>query len=206
MKKVVIDPVDAKAVPHEGCCCGPDTARRAALKAVVGVTLAAAAGVRGAAAAGADEAPPAKGDWLVKVNDDNNTPLTSADIKLGEKQIIVYPYEPTSKTLRDGSRLNRILVMKLDPSWLDDATKARAADGVVAYSAFCTHQGCDVSAWLPDEKNLMCFCHFSKFSPVKAGAVANGPAAKPLAALPLKVEDGKLVVADGFNIAPGKGA
>jgi rieske iron-sulfur protein len=143
---------------------------------------------------------------LVKVNDDSNTPLTSADLKRGEKQLIVYPYDPASKTLRDGSRLNRILVMKLDPSAMDDATRADAADGVVAYSAFCTHQGCDVSAWLPDEKNLMCFCHFSKFAPLKHGAVSNGPAAKPLAALPLKVEDGKLVVAGSFNILPGKGA
>jgi Rieske Fe-S protein len=108
--------------------------------------------------------------------------------------------------MRDGSRLNRIALVKLDPSKMDDATKARAADGVVAYSAFCTHQGCDVNSWVAAEQAMLCFCHFSKFNPNEGAAVLGGPAPRPLPALPLSSEGGKLVVADSFNTPPGKAA
>ena len=187
-----------------GCgCCGADPGRRLALKAAAGAGLAVGLGVRPALAA--DEGP-RKGDWLVKVDDDTKTPVRAADLKAGEKQVIVYPYDPQAKAPRDGTRLNRILLIKLDPAGMDAATKARAADGVLAYSAFCTHQGCDVSSWLPKEDALLCFCHFSKFAPLKEGASIAGPAPRGLPALPLTVDDGKLVVADGFTSPPGKAA
>lgn len=188
----------------DDCChCNADPGRRQTLRAVAGVALAAGIGVRPASAA---DGAPRSGDWLVGADDESKKPLTPADLKLNEKQLIAYPFDPASKTLRDGSRLNRVLLIKLDPSTLDDATKARAADGVVAYSAFCTHQGCDVSAWVAAEKALLCFCHFSKFAPHQAAAVVSGPAPRAQPALPLKVEDGKLVVAGGFSSAPGKSA
>ena len=183
--------------------CALDSGRRTALKTIAALALATGASGRPAMAA-ADV--PQKGDWLVPVDGDNPKPLGSADLKLGEKQLIVYPYDPVNKKARDGSRLNRIIVIKLDAGGMDNATRARAADGVLAYSAFCTHQGCDVSAWLPDEKAMLCFCHFSKFAPFQGAAVVGGPASRPLPALPLKVEGGKLVVADGFTSAPGKDA
>jgi Rieske Fe-S protein len=132
--------------------------------------------------------------------------LTSADLKVGEKPVIAYPYNAKEKETRDGTRLNRILLVKLDPAKMDAATKGRSADGVVAYSAFCTHQGCDVNSWVAAEEALLCFCHFSKFNPGQEAAVVGGPAPRPLPALPLKVEDGKLVVADGFSAPPGKAA
>ncbi len=187
------------------CCCGAGPAgtragRRTALKTIAGVALV-GAGVR--PALGAEEGP-RKGDLLVKIDDESKTPLRSSDLKVGEKQILAFPYDPAGKTLRDGTRLNRVLLIKLDPAAMDEATRARAADGVLAYSAFCTHQGCDVSSWLPKEDALLCFCHFSKFAPLKEAAVTAGPAPRGLPALPLKLDDGKLVVADGFTSAPGK--
>ncbi len=181
---------------HGGC--GADPGRRMALKAAAGVALAAGAGM-----AWADDGP-RKGDWLVQVDDEGKQPLARADIKLGEKPVIVYPFDPASKALRDGTRLNRIVLVKLEPGTLDAATAARAAEGIVAYSAFCTHQGCDVSSWVAADKALLCFCHFSKFAPHEEAAVIAGPAPRPLPALPLAVADGKLVVAGGFNAAPGK--
>lgn len=184
---------------NEGCGgCGADRGRRTALKAVAGVALAAGTGIAWA------EDGPRKGDWLVQVDDEARKPLSAADIALDQKPIVAYPYDPAAKALRDGSRLNRIVLVKLDPSTLDKPTAARAADGVVAYSAFCTHQGCDVNSWVAAEKALLCFCHFSKFAPQEEANVTGGPAPRPLPALPLESKDGKLVVADGFNAAPGK--
>jgi len=195
MKDMAIRSVNA------GCgCCGADPGRRMALKAVAGAALAAGTGM-----AWADDGP-RKGDWLVQVDDEAKKPLTAADLAVDQKPVIVYPYDPAAKALRDGSRLNRILLVKLDPSTLDGPTKDRAADGVVAYSAFCTHQGCDVNSWVAAEKVLLCFCHFSKFAPQQEASVTGGPAPRPLPALPLESKDGKLVVADGFNAPPGKAA
>ena len=193
--------MEGEAAPQAcgGCGnCGADPGRRLALKAAAGAALAAGTGM-----AWADEGP-RKGDWLVQVDDEGKKPLGSADIKVGEKPVIVYPFDPAAKSLRDASRLNRIVLVKLEAGTLDAATAARAADGVVAYSAFCTHQGCDVNSWVAAEKVLLCFCHFSKFAPHEEAAVTGGPAPRPLPALPLTVVGGKLVVADGFNAAPGK--
>src|SRR5579862_7376869 len=106
-------------------CSDADPGRRLALKAVAGAALAAGTGL-----AWADDGPKA-GDQLVQVDDEAKKPLGSADIKVGEKPVIVYPYDPKAKALRDSSRLNRIVLVKLDPSTLDAATAARAADGIV---------------------------------------------------------------------------
>ena len=184
-------------------CTAADAGRRTALRVVAGAALVVGTGMRAAWAA--DEGP-RKGDWLVQANDEARKPLELADIKIGEKPVIVFPFDPVAKAPRDATRLNRILLVKLDPGTLDGATAARAADGVVAYSAFCTHQGCDVNAWVAADKSLLCFCHFSKFAPHQEAAVTGGPASRPLPALPLKIEGGRLIVADGFTSTPGKSA
>lgn len=195
--------IEIGASAHGACCggCGgADAGRRTALRAVAGAALALGAGL-----AWANDGPKA-GDQFVQVDDEGRKPLRSTDIQVGEKPVIVYPYDPKTKTLRDSSRLNRILLVKLDPSTLDAPTAARAVDGVVAYSAFCTHQGCDVSSWVAADKELLCFCHFSKFAPHQEAAVTAGPAPRPLPALPLKVAGGALVVGGAFTSPPGKAA
>ena len=203
MKVIPIQAGSGQAGVERCECMAADAGRRTALKVVAGAALALGTGVRAAWAA--DEGP-RKGDWLVLVSDETKKPVELADIQIGEKPVIVYPFDPVAKASRDASRLNRILLVKLDPATLDSATAARAADGVVAYSAFCTHQGCDVNSWVAADKVLLCFCHFSKFAPHQEGAVAGGPAPRALPALPLKLEGGRLIVADGFTSAPGKSA
>jgi Rieske Fe-S protein len=186
-----------------GCGCGADAQRRMALKAAAGLVLLAGAGI--GAAQAADDGP-RTGDWLVLADDEAKKPLGAADVKLGAKPLIAYPYDPSAKAVRDSSRMNRIVLVRLDPGSLDGATQPRAAEGVVAYSAFCTHMGCDVNAWVAAEKVLLCYCHFSKFDPSQEAAVTGGPAPRPLPALPIKLEDGKLVVAGAFSAPPGKAA
>lgn len=88
---------------------------------------------------------PKEGDLLVRVGDSSVTPLTPADIRVGAKQTMAWPMDPTDKTVRNGSRLNRVLLLRLDTEKLSPETKSRAADGVVAYTAICTHTGCEVT-------------------------------------------------------------
>ena len=87
----------------------------------------------------------------------------------------------------------------LDPSTLVGSTKERAAEGVVAYSAICPHAGCEVNGWLADQQILECSCHYSHYNPREAAAVMDGPATRSLAALPLKIVEGKLTVAKPFT-------
>ena len=106
--------------------------------------------------------------------------------------------DPSTGVIRDGSRLNQVLLLRLDPTELSDTTRARAAQGIVAYSAICTHTGCDVWLWERDIKTLKCPCHDSEFDPKDKAHVIRGPAPRRLPALPLKVDNGALMVRSGF--------
>ncbi|MEU8462855.1 Rieske (2Fe-2S) protein [Streptomyces sp. NPDC029003] len=59
-----------------------------------------------------------------------------------------------------------------------------------AFSAQCTHAGCVLDTIDKGEGN--CPCHGSRFD-VTTGKVVQGPADRPLPAVPVKVENGKLI-------------
>src|SRR5262245_16021171 len=89
-------------------------------------------------------ARPKEGDFLVKMDDRSLKPLTPEDILQGALPTSAWAMDPTDKTARNGSRLNQILLVRLDAAQLTADTKLRAVDGVVAYSGVCTHEGCEV--------------------------------------------------------------
>jgi Rieske Fe-S protein len=95
--------------------------------------------------------------------------------------------------------LNQVVLVRLDPAGFKAETLARAAAGVVAYSGVCSHTGCDVTDWFADVRRFKCPCHESEFDPSDAARVVGGPAPWQLAALPLKIVDGKLAVAGAFE-------
>jgi rieske iron-sulfur protein len=151
---------------------------------------------------GSDERPQ-KGDFLVQSEGEHaGQVIRPGDLKLDGPPVHAWPKDPKSSVIRDGSRLNEIVLVKLDPGELDDETRSRSADGIVAYSAFCTHAGCSVTGWLKaetaDKDVLKCFCHNSEFNPRESAQVVFGPAPRRLAALPLVVADGSLTVAAPF--------
>ena len=141
---------------------------------------------------------PQKGDRLVYLTGPKKgQPIHIDDLKLGAEQVQAYPADP-SGLVRDGSRLNLLIVAKVGTEGLAEETAARAADGVVAYSGVCTHQGCPVNMWMEDDKHFVCSCHGSVYDPKDGAEVLDGPAPRHLAALPLKSEKGLLVVAGAF--------
>jgi Rieske Fe-S protein len=91
-----------------------------------------------------------------------------------------------------------VLLARVGNDGLDEETRKRAADGVVAYSAICTHQACPVNQWSTEKLAMVCSCHGSTYDPKNGAKVIFGPAPLPLAALPLKSENGVLIVARGF--------
>jgi len=142
---------------------------------------------------------PREGDLLVAVGASAPEPLTVDKVPPGDKPMMAWPMDPESSTVRSGSRLNKVLLLRLDPESLDPVTKERAAEGAVAYSAICTHTGCDVIGWHTDSQRLECPCHYSQYDPKAAAKVVSGPAPRPLPALPLRIADGRLVVAKPFT-------
>ena len=126
-------------------------------------------------------------------------PVRPADILRDSEQVTCYAKDPTSGVVRDGSRLNQVLLLRFDPEELAEETRMVSAEGVVAYSGICPHTGCDVSMWSDESKNMLCSCHDSEFDPRNRAEVKSGPAPRRLPFLPLKVENGVLVAAGGFS-------
>lgn len=150
----------------------------------------------------AARARPAAGDVFVRVSDPSRTALTPADVTTGGKPVIAWPMT-VDGVVRSGSRLNRVLFVRLEAGELSDTTSGRSAAGVVAFSAVCTHTGCEVGEYLAAERQLYCECHQSTFDPRDGAKVTDGPAPRPLPALPLRVEGGRLVAAAPFTSRPG---
>ena len=157
------------------------------------------AGAASRARAEPTEERPKPGDLLVALDSEQPTPLGPGDIPLDGPQVLAWPMDPAGPLVRNGSRLNKVLLLRLNPATLTGATRERAADGVVAYSAICPHAGCEVGGWDTEQKLLECSCHFSHYDPRAEAAVIDGPATRPLPALPLEIVDGKLKVAKPFT-------
>ena len=168
---------------------GHGIGRRNVLRGGLGLALVAAADP---ARAQDDPATvrPRPGDLLVRDGDAERKPLARDDIADNAKPILAWAVEPASGIVRNGSRFNRVVI-------------GRIGDEVFAYTAICTHDGCDVTDWLADEHVLSCPCHYSKFDPKDGGRVKDGPAPRALPQLPLTVADGKLVVSAPFTSKVG---
>jgi len=87
-------------------------------------------------------------------------------------------------TLPDGERVRYQLG--------DDPVELRRQGGeVTVRSLICTHQGCEVH-WRPEENDYLCPCHHGRFD--ASGRPVFGPPPQPLRTLPVRVEDGTVIV------------
>jgi Rieske Fe-S protein len=143
---------------------------------------------------------PQLGDQFAFLTGEKKGQVVKADdLPLGGPQVQAYPIDPKSGVVRSGSGLNLTVLIRLDQSSLSEETRARAANGVVAYSAVCTHEGCPVNMWTNEKNALVCSCHASVFDPRNGADVLTGPAPRSLPSLGLKLENGVPVVAAGFS-------
>jgi rieske iron-sulfur protein len=172
-------------------------ARRDMIKAAAALTLLPSLAI--AQSADPRNARPQVGDRFVHSTGPNKgKPIGPADVPAGGPHVSAYAQDPQSGIVRDGSRLNEVLLMRLDPADLTDAARGNAPHGYVALSAVCTHGGCSDWAWDAGRKMLKCPCHDSEFDPKDDARVIVGPATRRLPRLPLKIEEGSLVVAGTF--------
>ena len=143
---------------------------------------------------------PQPGDQLVFEEGPNQDALIRPELlELEKRPLSALARDPETQVLRDGSRLNRIMIMRIDPELMSARYQANVAEGVIAYSAVCTHTGCDVTNWDEGQLRMACPCHESQFDIYDGAKVVGGPAPRPLAMLPLEVVDGVVLVAAGFR-------
>lgn len=170
----------------------------AVLSAIPGVLT-----LRGKARSSATR-PVEPGDRLVFALGQNaGQPVTRGGFTQNEA-VLAYPEGKTD------NHENLVLVAKLDPAELKPPlVLVDGAEGVVAYSAICTHLGCTVrfseepmdAAPFP---HIHCPCHSALFDPRRGGIVLGGPAPRPLPQLPVRVnEKGEVVVTAGFTAPVG---
>jgi Rieske Fe-S protein len=146
---------------------------------------------------------PQPGDQLIEVGTDpDEKPIKPDDMAL-QDLVLAWALDPRANIVRDQSRLNMVLLMRFDPASLDAAETPMALNGIVAYSAVCTHQQCWVTDWLKSAQVLQCPCHQSRYDLRHGAKVVGGPAPRPLPALPLKLSDGVLSVAGPFTSRVG---
>ena len=151
---------------------------------------------------GSDERPQKADLLVVSEGEHAGQIITPQDLKIGGPPVRAWPKDPKTSVIRNGSRLNEVLVVRLDPAELDDETRSHSADGIVAYSIICAHAGCPVTAWVKEEAGdkdvFKCVCHNSEYDPRQSAQVVFGPAPRRLAALPLALAGGSLTVAATF--------
>jgi nitrite reductase/ring-hydroxylating ferredoxin subunit len=144
--------------------------------------------------------PPRPGDHLVWSElERRGEVLRAADLVVGSAPVPAWPVDPASGRIRDGSRLNQVRLVRIDPASLSPETRSRSAEGILAFSSICTHTGCEVTGWEAESCRLVCPCHGSQFDVREAARVLVGPAPRPLAMLPLEIVDEVLVVKAPFS-------
>src|SRR5437660_1054517 len=108
--------------------------RRAFLTGGLGLGFALRSGSRGLFAQSDPAASrPQEGDLLVKAGDASMKPLTPEDVADASVAgpTAAWAMDPLERTVRSGTRLNELTLLKFDPSRLAADTRVRAAGGVV---------------------------------------------------------------------------
>jgi menaquinol-cytochrome c reductase iron-sulfur subunit len=109
----------------------------------------------------------------------------------GEKEIAGTPFKATLRVaIRDGYF---VTLVDAGAVWL----QRNAARELFALSAACPHLGCGIGL---SQGGFTCPCHESHFS--LDGAAVKGPAPRSMDPLPLKVENGRVLV-QALRFAPG---
>jgi Rieske Fe-S protein len=144
--------------------------------------------------------PPQTNDVLVHAfGDDAGNVIATDELPPDSKQIFAWAMDSASGIVRSGTRLNQVVLIRVDPARMSGETAARSVNGLVAYSGVCSHTGCDVTDWNSEFLRFQCPCHESQFDPADGARVVGGPAPWQLAALPLKDIAGSVGVAGEFE-------
>lgn len=166
-----------------------------------------AAGCLFKSGAKADDGEPAQslkpGDrFALEVDSGSPKPLRPDDIAPGTAILGAYPVDPATGKLRNETRLNMVNLARFADA--KPGSPAAAASGVIAFSAVCTHKGCTITSWNPEDSHWRCFCHMSEFDASDHGEPVAGPASDPLPMVELSIDaEGYVAATAVFSRTPG---
>ncbi len=184
-----------------GCGCQPpDPRQRRKLGTMLVVALAPLVpAVRAAEGTGSNTGtkPRAGLRLAVAMGERAGQEVKPADVVLGQDPVLAYPMDAGGKVLE--SRINLLAIVRVPEADLAPEVKPHAPQGIVAYSAVCTHYGCPVTKTDAARNSLVCNCHGSAFDACKRGVVVQGPATRRLPMLPLTLQGASLVINGGFD-------
>jgi Rieske Fe-S protein len=144
---------------------------------VAGTSILAACGGGGGAAQDGSKEPKKKNKERASVEPSPTSPTVKEGEPIVEAGFVPEGFAFAFEVAETG--MPAVLVHLPDDRW-------------AAYEAACTHAGCEVAYQLESRK-LGCPCHGSVFDPARDGAVARGPAKRPLGKLAVRVKDGMVV-------------
>ena len=154
--------------------------------------------------------PPQVGDRLTPFARRKRGEIIFAEnVPVASKQILALPFDKERGHIRHASTYNQLMIQRFDDlGSMDETTaqRAAAAQGIVVYSAICTHQGCIIISWDKKQQGFMCPCHQTVFDPRNSGDIVSGPAPRRLPSLPVVIESGEIVIAGDFDIPVGIGS
>ena len=107
----------------------PFFGRRGVLKLLMGAAFA-LSGSRLAAARTKEprKMRPQENDQFVFAQGDNQGEIIRPDdIPLGGPQVMAYPFEPVSQVVRDGSRFNKVMLVRFRPEDISERTQPHSA-------------------------------------------------------------------------------
>jgi ubiquinol-cytochrome c reductase iron-sulfur subunit len=143
-----------------------------------------------------------EGKRLVK--DPEGGPVKAEDMVIGAvAHVMPEGIEEAKHPLEEKAKA-AVLLIRLEPDQLDEASQPGSYQGIVAYSKICTHLGCPVALYEQQTRHLLCPCHQSTFDLTQGCKVIFGPAKRPLPQLAITVDrEGYLVAKGGLGQAPG---
>ena len=116
------------------------------------------------------------------------------DVAVDAPPLTVQAKDPNGEVRESDN--STVLLYRVSPDKIPAGMKNDTVEGIMAYSAVCTHLGCMLSNWDAPTKQFLCPCHDALFDPLKEGANTGGAISRTLPHFPLKATDGKLVVSD----------
>ena len=120
--------------------------------------------------------------------------VTVNDVVVDAPPLTVQAKDPAG-AVRDSDN-STVLLYRVSADKIPAEMKKDTVEGIMAYSAVCTHLGCMLSNWDAATKQFLCPCHDALFDPLQSGANTGGTISRMLPHIPVKSVDGKLVVSD----------
>lgn len=200
-ESLTVSPVDANQAGSES---EQPLVFHAPRRKVIGMSVGVGLGLSGFGASAAKpprSQRPQPGDLIVfRFGDKAGQAVKPDDVPEGAELLQVISKDPESGVLRDGSRLNGINLVRVEAEAVSDDTKPFVTGGIIAYSSVCTHQGCDLTQWVPETTTFKCYCHYSEFDATQLGQPNHGPAKRRLAVLALSLnQNNEFIVAAHFK-------